>query len=115
MHEWILDVWEYFETGQDSLEGSITPTALPGWWYTRALAMKIREDTARSQASEIMSLRANSLKSWGFQDHALSIQAFVAAVSRFPSLLPLLADKVDVALSVEERSKPAFRVHVDSS
>lgn len=57
MHEWILDVWEYFETGQDSLEGRITPTALPGWWYTRALAMKIREDTARSQASEIVPSR----------------------------------------------------------
>jgi hypothetical protein len=66
MHEWVLDVWEYFETGQDSLEGRITPTGLPGWWYTRALAMKIREDTARSQASEIVAFCANSLTSWGF-------------------------------------------------
>ena len=51
MHDWILDVWEYFETNQDGLAGRLTPTDLPGWWYTRALAMKIREDAAKMQAS----------------------------------------------------------------
>lgn len=52
-HEWILDVWEYFETNQDGLAGRLTPTVLPGWWYTRALAMKIREDATGSQASRV--------------------------------------------------------------
>ncbi|KAF9651043.1 DUF654-domain-containing protein [Thelephora ganbajun] len=89
-HDWILDIWEYFETNRDYLEGRLTPTVLPGWWYTRALAMKIRED-------------------------ATITQAFVAAVLRFPSLLPLLADKVDTPLPAEVRSKPAFKLHVDSS
>ncbi|KAF9777698.1 transcriptional repressor TCF25-domain-containing protein, partial [Thelephora terrestris] len=80
MHEWILGVWEYFETEQDGLEGRMIPT-----------------------------------DATGSQDHTSSVQAFVAAVSRFPSLLPLLADKTDVALSAEIISKPAFKVHVDSS
>lgn len=53
MHEWILDIWEYFETDKGGLKGRLTPTVLPGWWYTRALALKIREDAARSQASGI--------------------------------------------------------------
>jgi hypothetical protein len=52
MHDWILEVWEFFETNQDGLAGRLTPTILPGWWYTRALAMKIREDATRLQASE---------------------------------------------------------------
>jgi hypothetical protein len=53
MYGWILDVWEHFETDKDGLEGKLTPTVLPGWWYTRALAMKIREDTTGLQASDI--------------------------------------------------------------
>lgn len=53
MHEWLLDVWEYFETDKDGLEGRLTPNVLPGWWYTRALAMKIREDTTTLHVSEV--------------------------------------------------------------
>lgn len=53
MHDWLLDVWEYFETNQDGIPGRLTPIVLPGWWYTRALAMKIREDVTGLQASEI--------------------------------------------------------------
>ena len=34
---------------------------------------------------------------------------------RFPSLLPLLVDKVDIPLSAEVRSKSAFKLHIDSS
>lgn len=115
MHEWVLDVWEHFETDQDSLDGRLTPIVLPGWWYTRALAMKTREDTARSQASEITYLFADLLTPLGLQDHTLSARAFVAAVLRFPSLLPLLADKMDITLPTEVRSQPVFKLHVDSS
>ena len=50
-HDWILDVWEYFETNRDGLVGRLTPTVLPGWWYTRALAMKLREDATGMQVS----------------------------------------------------------------
>lgn len=54
MHGWILDVWEYFESDKEGLEGRLTPTVLPGWWYTRALAIKIREDTTGLQASDFV-------------------------------------------------------------
>ena len=53
MHDWILEVWDFFETDPDGLASRLTPTALPGWWYTRALAMKIREDTVGSQVGGI--------------------------------------------------------------
>jgi len=53
MHDWILDVWEYFETNQDGPASRLAPTALPGWWYTKALAVKIREDATGLKASEI--------------------------------------------------------------
>ena len=56
MHGWILDLWEYFESDKEGLEGRLTPTILPGWWYTRALALKIREDTTGLQASDIVYL-----------------------------------------------------------
>lgn len=115
MHEWILDVWEYFETDKDGFEGRLTPAVLPGWWYARALAMKIREDLTMSQASSITCLCPAHCHLLDFQEHALSTQAFMAAVLRFPSLLPLLADRVDVSLPAEIRSRPAFKLHVDSS
>jgi len=51
MHDWLLDTWEFFETNPDGLAGRLTPTVLPGWWYTRALAMKVHEDSRGLQAS----------------------------------------------------------------
>ena len=63
MHDWILEVWEYFDTNPDGLAGRLTPTILPGWWYTRALAMKIHEDAMRSQASGTVYLFAGPLTS----------------------------------------------------
>jgi len=66
-HDWILDVWEYFETNQDGFAGRLTPTILPGWWYTRALAMKIREDSTRLQASGITYIFASHLTSLYFR------------------------------------------------
>ena len=113
MHEWVLDVWEYFETDGDDLEGRLTPNVLPGWWFTRALATKIREDGKELQASEIISLLTNLLTPQELQDHMPSIQLFVAAVLRFPSLLPLLADRGDITLPGGVQSKPASRVHSD--
>lgn len=53
VHDWILEVWDFFETNSDGLASRLTPAALPGWWYTRALAMKIREDTLGLQAGGI--------------------------------------------------------------
>lgn len=65
MHEWLLDVWECFEAYRENLEGRLTPTVLPGWWYTRALAIKVREDTMKSQASEISYHFTGSLTPFG--------------------------------------------------
>lgn len=62
MHDWILELWEYFETYSDGLAGRLTPEVLPGWWYTRALAVKIHEDATKLQASGIVYLFANPLK-----------------------------------------------------
>ena len=66
MHDWILEVWEFFEANPNDLTGKLTPTVLPGWWYTRALAMKIHEDATRMQASGIAYLFASPLTSSEF-------------------------------------------------
>ncbi|KAI9466649.1 transcriptional repressor TCF25-domain-containing protein, partial [Lactarius psammicola] len=60
--------------------------ALPGWAYARALALKGEGDNHASQALK-------------------------QAVLEFPSVVPLLADKAEIALSAEVRSQPAFRIH----
>ena len=63
MHDWILEVWEFFETNPDGFTSRLTPIVLPGWWYTRALAMKIQEDATKLQASGITYLFVNRLTS----------------------------------------------------
>lgn len=63
MHDWLLDVWEFFETNPDGLAGRLTPTVLPGWWYTRALAMKVHEDSRGLEASGIAYLVCHPLTS----------------------------------------------------
>lgn len=49
-----------------------------------------------------------------FQEHEQSTAALTEAIQRFPSIVPLLADKTDVSLSSDIRSSPAFRIRPDA-
>jgi Transcriptional repressor TCF25 len=41
MSDWLLDVWNFFDSHNNELQSRWNVQALPGWWYSRALALKI--------------------------------------------------------------------------
>ncbi|PPQ84390.1 hypothetical protein CVT26_007224, partial [Gymnopilus dilepis] len=109
MNEWLLDVYDVFEArragaeGRESKEekgtgpdGRLNPALLPGWAYARALAMRAREEGKG-------------------EDHTASTDALKEAARDFPSVVPLLADKLDVALPAHVRAHRDFRVVTDAT
>ncbi|GLB33138.1 putative DUF654-domain-containing protein [Lyophyllum shimeji] len=103
MGGWLVEVWEHFrglreartEMGmkeKETGEARMDPSVLPGWAYARALAMRMREDAE------------------GDTDHAASTAALEDALVSFPSVVPLLADKLDVALPAHIRAHRDFRI-----
>ncbi|TFY74297.1 hypothetical protein EWM64_g9715 [Hericium alpestre] len=98
MHQWLLDIFSLFDaqtlaekSGSNVLAGRVSVLALPGWAYSRALAIRYKggEDAAQE-----------------------STAALKQAILSFPSVLPLLADKADISLSAEVRGHPAFKIFV---
>ncbi|KAJ3745934.1 transcriptional repressor TCF25-domain-containing protein [Lentinula raphanica] len=99
MPQWLLDVYSLFEanssgssfkSAQKTLR--MDPSVLPGWTYARALALKLSDKE---------------------QDRNSSTAALVEAATSFPSVIPLLADKLDVALPASIRSHRDFRIETD--
>ncbi|KAH7927045.1 DUF654-domain-containing protein [Leucogyrophana mollusca] len=101
MGQWLLDVWNEFDSrarGGKVLRGNhLDPSALPGWAFARALALRAREGNDNTQTA------------------GNSTDALKQAILAFPSVVPLLADKSDISLSGEVRSHKAFRIYTDSS
>ncbi|KAH9978158.1 transcriptional repressor TCF25-domain-containing protein [Lactifluus volemus] len=100
MHSWLLSFYEMSTPtvskgsgrshGLEESQSSQFPVcALPGWAYSRALALRAEGVDPISQSTE----------------------ALKQAVLDFPSVVPLLADKAEIALSTEVRSHPAFGIH----
>ncbi|KAF8075761.1 transcriptional repressor TCF25-domain-containing protein [Lyophyllum atratum] len=101
MGAWLIEVFDHFAgvrvqreregvgKGKEGEGGRMDPSVLPGWMYARALALKMREDAA------------------GESTHEASTAALTQALRSFPSVLPLLADKLDIALP------PSIRAHRD--
>ncbi|TDL17622.1 DUF654-domain-containing protein, partial [Rickenella mellea] len=98
MHDWMLDMWT-LDAGvkTESLGKSFNVTALPGWAYGRALALRAKEEAR------------------GVKNGEDSTAALKEAILAFPSILPLLADKADITLPNDLRGHWAFRVHVDAT
>ena len=59
---------------------------IPGWAYAKALALRANKDESGAK------------------------EALESAVREWPSVVPLLADKCDIGLSVEVRGHRAFRI-----
>ncbi|KAF9236917.1 transcriptional repressor TCF25-domain-containing protein [Melanogaster broomeanus] len=95
MGDWLLDVWKVYQGG--SSDDCIDPSVLPGWTYARALLLKAKEKQKKDRGEEE------------------STEALRQAILAFPSMVPLLADKCDISLSVEVRKHKAFRIHTDGS
>ncbi|OCH87673.1 DUF654-domain-containing protein [Obba rivulosa] len=98
MHDWLLRLWDLFTAQPEgSYRSRLQVTALPGWSYARALALYVEEESK------------------GDKMHEKSTSALKEAILAFPSVVPLLADKADIALSSAVRGHSAFRIHTDAS
>ncbi|KAH9483302.1 Transcription factor 25 [Psilocybe cubensis] len=101
MHQWLLDMFDVFVERQkqnaETENMRANPSLLPGWVYNRALALKIAEDAAKNP------------------DHTESTLALREAARDFPSVVPLLADKLDISLPGEIRGHRDFKILTDSS
>ncbi|KAF9478458.1 DUF654-domain-containing protein [Pholiota conissans] len=97
MNQWLLDVYDVFQSRQtDASDKRLNPSILPGWAYARALALKVLEDAAKEE------------------DHTKSTQALKEAIHDFPTVVPLLADKLDVSLPGEIRGHRDFKIETDA-
>ncbi|KAL0948961.1 hypothetical protein HGRIS_009064 [Hohenbuehelia grisea] len=101
MAQWLLDVYDHFSSSVTVIgrpnHSRFDPTCLPSWNYTRALALRSIEDSKKDK------------------DHVASTSALIQAVRSFPSVVPLLADKLDVQLPGEIRGHRSFRIETDAT
>ena len=49
MTQWLLDVWDFFSKASDDegFRNRLRPSVLPGWVYSRALALYIEEESKK--------------------------------------------------------------------
>ncbi|KIM42652.1 hypothetical protein M413DRAFT_444337 [Hebeloma cylindrosporum] len=100
MSSWLVDVFDTF--GERRVNNTVKPDArldpslLPGWAYSRALALKVSEDATKDK------------------DHTKSTLALKEAALDFPSIVPLLADKLDVILPANIRAHRDFKIETDA-
>ncbi|KAF9457388.1 transcriptional repressor TCF25-domain-containing protein [Collybia nuda] len=104
MNQWLLDIYELFvkqrvqrSYAKDAKDMRMDPSVLPGWAYARALALRSIENSKKDR------------------DHTASTNALKEAVTSFPMVVPLLADKIDVSLPTAIRSHRDFRIETDGS
>ncbi|KAL6304111.1 transcriptional repressor TCF25-domain-containing protein [Sparassis latifolia] len=100
MGVWLLQLWDFFAMHAkepEDFHSRLRVTVLPGWSYTRALALYIEEESNKEKT------------------HERSTAALREAIVAFPSVVPLLADKADITLSAAVRGHKAFRVYTDAN
>jgi len=97
MGQWLIDIWNSHESVGETLEGRFDVRGLPGWAYARALALFINEETKIEK------------------NHDESTKALRDAIRAFPSVVTVLADKLEAPIAGEIRGNPAFRLHIDAS
>ncbi|KAJ8080196.1 hypothetical protein PM082_017026 [Marasmius tenuissimus] len=103
MNEWMEDVSRAFESHPKESQGKMDPTVLPGWAWSRAVVMRLGiEDPGKNSAQ-----RDELAKK--------STEALMEAIRSFPSILPLLADKIDVVVPDTVRGLKECRIEVDGS
>ncbi|THU96206.1 hypothetical protein K435DRAFT_828939 [Dendrothele bispora CBS 962.96] len=101
--DWLQEAWDMFEERRVRLEKDgkgqskgkerdlrMDPSVLPGWTWSRALVMRM-SGTKKEAATS----------------------ALVEAIRSFPSIVPLLADKLEVEIPGTVRAHKDFKVEVD--
>lgn len=95
MARWLIDLYDIFDSRRGvSKDSRLNPTLLPGWAYSHALALRTLEDDS---------------------DHSASTAALAEAIKDFPSIVPLLADKLEVNLGASVRGHPDCKIETDAS
>ncbi|KAJ7705831.1 transcriptional repressor TCF25-domain-containing protein [Mycena olivaceomarginata] len=97
MGQWLLDMLDLYSTRRNrpqTKDARADPSLLPGWSYARALALR----TAGKS-----------------KDPTAGTAALIEAIRDFPSVVPLLADKLDVSLSNTIRSHRDFKIETDGN
>ena len=96
MAQWLVDVYDAFNKNRQGTEtdARLDPSLLPGWRYSHALALHVLE---RNES-----------------DHVRSTMALTEAIQDFPTIVPLLADKLEISLTPAVRSHPECRIEVDA-
>lgn len=110
--EWLLGVWDAhanMDLGRGG-ERQFDVTILPGWCWSRALALFEKEGEAHAVCIPLFSL-PNQIDS--LQEHPESTQALKDAILAFPSVVPLLFDKIDLSLPPELRTTDSFKIVTD--
>ncbi|KAJ7580702.1 transcriptional repressor TCF25-domain-containing protein, partial [Mycena floridula] len=96
MTQWILDVCDLFTSRRaalgDKFDTRLDPSVLPGFMFARALALQMSGTESEKSAS-----------------------ALIEAANAFPSVIPLLADKLDLALPASIRGHRDFKIETDAS
>ena len=94
MVQWLVDVYDAFSNRQGTENDTrLDPSLLPGWRYSHALALHLLEMN---------------------DNHIPSTAALTDAIKDFPSIVPLLADKLDISLTTAIRSHPECKIEVDA-
>ncbi|KAI6000815.1 transcriptional repressor TCF25-domain-containing protein [Pisolithus albus] len=99
MGDWLLNVWKVYQSRHDAIEDGgeyVDPSVLPGWAFARALLLRMEEKAKRNRGEED------------------STEALKQAISAYPSVVPLLADKCEISLPADVRSHKEFRIRTDN-
>ncbi|KAF7354637.1 hypothetical protein MSAN_01377200 [Mycena sanguinolenta] len=95
MGQWLLDMFDLYSTRRSkpqTKDARADPSLLPGWSYSRALALRTAQKS---------------------KDPTAGTTALIEAIRDFPSVVPLLADKLDVSLPDAIRSHRDFKIETD--
>ncbi|KAJ6473170.1 transcriptional repressor TCF25-domain-containing protein [Mycena sanguinolenta] len=95
MGQWLLDMFDLYSTRRSrpqTKDARADPSLLPGWSYSRALALRTAEKS---------------------KDPTAGTAALIEAIRDFPTVVPLLADKLDVSLPNAIRSHRDFKIEPD--
>ncbi|KAK0231553.1 transcriptional repressor TCF25-domain-containing protein [Armillaria fumosa] len=94
MTGWLLEIFDLFKQRRQEKGVHINLSVLPGWLYARALALRVGRDTKQRESSS---------------------EALIEAVKSFPSVVPVLADKLEVSLPASIRGHRDFRIETDGN
>ncbi|KAF7290783.1 hypothetical protein MIND_01319200 [Mycena indigotica] len=93
MTEWLVEMFDFYATcraSSQTKDARVDPSLLPGWSYARALALRKGKNPDAGT------------------------KALVEAIRSFPTIVPVLADKLDISLPNSIRGHSDFKIETDA-